>query len=180
MRSTRFRLHVGIEGKTGKGNRGRRSGKRERGWLWVCWRVRSDAFLPFTPSSVRARHGAHQHIQYSFLMQYCYYKLLISALIVEYLLNNGVAVPETGQSQAKIKIKIRMSVYFCLNCASTALESLASAGTLRGKPSQLGTDITAGMFGQTWNRTWSSQGQTSYYSNTRPPQWTLPQVHLLP
>ncbi len=51
MRSTRFRLHVGMEGEAGKGNSGRRSGRREREWLCVLGgrfgRVRASAIPPF-------------------------------------------------------------------------------------------------------------------------------------
>lgn len=53
MRSTRFRLHVGIEGETGKGDgKGTRGGGKESGCMSPRW-VGSDAFLlvlfPFPP-----------------------------------------------------------------------------------------------------------------------------------
>jgi len=45
MRSTRFRLHVGIEGETGKREgRGERGGGKESGCMRLGW-VGSDAFL---------------------------------------------------------------------------------------------------------------------------------------
>lgn len=59
MRSTRFRLHVGIEGKTG-----RRVGKGRKGWREKeCW-VGSDAFsagaIPFPSGQLST--GAREHL----------------------------------------------------------------------------------------------------------------------
>jgi len=57
MRSTRFRLHVGIEGETGKGDgKGRRGGGKESGCMSPRW-VGSDAFLlvPFPFLSLRGQ-----------------------------------------------------------------------------------------------------------------------------
>ncbi len=62
MRSTRFRLHVGMEGKTGKGmGRGERGGEKEVA-VCVLGGVGSDAFLlvPFPGNSLDpgARHAS--------------------------------------------------------------------------------------------------------------------------
>ena len=57
MRSTRFRLHVGIEGETGKGDgKGRKGGGKESGCMSPRW-VGSDAFLlvPFPFLSLRGQ-----------------------------------------------------------------------------------------------------------------------------
>ena len=63
MRSTRFRLHVGMEGKTGKGmGRGERGGGKEVA-VCVLGGVGSDAFLlvPF-PGNARPRRATRQQV----------------------------------------------------------------------------------------------------------------------
>jgi hypothetical protein len=68
MRSTRFRLHVGIEGETGKGDgKGTRGGGKESGCMSPQW-VGSDAFLlvpflipfPSRANSTRPRRATGQ------------------------------------------------------------------------------------------------------------------------
>jgi hypothetical protein len=55
MRSTRFRLHVGIEGETGqRDGRGERGGGKESGCMRLGW-VGSDAFLLVPFPSLRGQ-----------------------------------------------------------------------------------------------------------------------------
>lgn len=66
MRSTRFRLHVGIEGETGRGDGRGRKGWREE----ECW-VGSDAFLlvrfPSLPFEATLHRRARQSLHISYV-----------------------------------------------------------------------------------------------------------------
>ena len=114
MRSTRFRLHVGIEGETGRGDGRGRKGWREE----ECW-VGSDAFLlvrfPSLPFEAtlhrRARQSLHISYVHSIIVLPPYTVLSATTLlfadrsrrglIIKYFLDNRIAAPRLSSGPRK-------------------------------------------------------------------------------
>ena len=192
MRSTRFRLHVGIEG--GREEREREGGKGVEGGKVAVGvlhgrvgRVSAGAIalLSLRGNSTQAREQGNIHVNYTTHLPLplpfldnrgpCHRLLEVASrgLIIKYFLDNCIAA-STFIWGNFVGTTIG-NTYFCLNCASNVRGSPSSVGTLRRIVFQTECHAPIGRDRQTSSRMSLSRGRT--YCHTTPR--ILPQTPLL-